>query len=140
VANQIRVQAGLQVGSFYVSQPQAVVATQQGSAGPTPGDLLVTPAGIDVSLAELSVPGGMCRMYNKDLVAWVEWGVFDYTSNKFYPVGKLIPGGIAVLQLSPNLGVQVGTGSGSVPTESSETLRFRSHGGNARVVVDCFDA
>ncbi len=134
MSNEARVQSSLQIkkGSLtYQSQPQAFNATVTGTNGPTPGAVTVTTVGTNVSLAQLTAMGGLCRLMNLDATNYVEYGVWNGAT--FFPLGELLPGETFVLRLSRNL--QYGA-SGTAVTDS---LRFRANTASVIVLCEIFD-
>lgn len=145
MANEITVQSYLQIKHGfleYQSRPNAFVASMQGVVGPTPGAVLVSKYGTDISLAQIIVPGGLCRIMNLDSDHYVQWGPYDLDAPnaEYLPVGELLPGESFVFRLSRQLGVQLGTGSGTAFSDSGITLRFKAVGGPCVVLVEAFDA
>ncbi len=74
---------------------------------------------------------------NQDSTNFVEFGIWDGTS--FYPVGRLLAGESYVLRLSPNLGEEYGTGTGTTG-EGINTLRFKADTASVNVLVEAFEA
>lgn len=141
MANEATIRASLNIRSGnlnYQSQPTSFQATVVGLNGPTPGCILVTPAGTDVSFAQLTAFGGLCWLYNMDTLNWVDYGIWDSVTKVFYPLGRLLPSEGYPMRLSPNLQVdEPGTGTG--PGTGTTTLRFKSYNQSVRVIVDAFD-
>lgn len=112
--------------------------------GPTPGEITVTPAGVDVDLSALIKPG-VAWMINLDLTNKVSWGVRDAETGKYYPLGKLPPSesdGNAWPQpiyfdddLFEEFG-QTGTGTSGPGTNF---LHLRAYNQNCRVVIKAFE-
>lgn len=140
MSNEIKVRASLAVNNpaqnlRYQNQPQGFSANMLGSAGPTPGDLLVSTAGTQVNFSQLTIMGGWCRIANKDLINYVEIGI--EANNIFYPLLELLPGEQIVIRLSRHIQQEaVGTGTYAGTT----SLLLRAEGAPVRVVVEAFDA
>jgi hypothetical protein len=111
MANEIRVTTALQVrkgSTQYLSQPATVQANMLGTRGPTPGALIIaTGAGTDISLAELSIPGGWARLMNLEVDVGTGTTSNNYitigikSGGNFYPFTWLQPGEETVLRLVP---------------------------------------
>lgn len=149
MANEARVTSSLQIFKRdestevvqldYQSRPTTFLATVLGSVGPTPGSVSVSVTGTDVNLSALAVPGGLCRVMNKDTTNRVEYGIYDPQAGTFYPLGEILPGETYVLRLSRNIaeefsGTVTGTG-----TLANNSLRFKAYGGSVEVLVEAFD-
>ncbi len=144
MSNEIRVQISLQIRDtnsslFYQSQPSAFLADRTGTRGPTPASIVVTVAGVTVSLAQLTALGGMCWMQNLDLTNYVEYGVYDPDTTEFYPFGELLPGEVNLVRLSRFLGEEMGAGTGSGTSGSGVLFQMRAVGGSCVVRCDAFD-
>lgn len=118
-------------------------ANMLGNNGPTPGTVLVPTKGVNINFAELTGMGGVCRMKNLDPSNFVTWGMFDSITNKFYPLGEMLPGESYVIRLSRDLGQQYGTGSGTGSGShlpgGNEFLHMRADIAACRVLVEAFD-
>lgn len=142
MANEIRVQTSLQIntGSLqYRSQPTQFNADMAGIGGPTPGQLVASLIGTDVDLSELEELGGLCRIQNLDDTNFVTYGIFDFSANRFYPLGEMLPGESYVLRLSREIGVEYGTGTGSAPLGTGDTLRIKADTAPCKVLVEAFE-
>ena len=143
MSNEITVQSSLQIrnGSlFYQSRPSSFQANMTGIRGPTPGSLHIPVSGIDVALSELDRPGGLCRIMNVDPFNYASFGIRDTASNRYFPLGELLPGESYVLRLSRILGQDYGTGTGSTPLGQTGVLHMKAPHGAADVIVEAFDA
>lgn len=143
--NEARVNSGLSVRKVdgqlilldYQSRPASFTADVSGTFGPTPGAFVASVAGTDADLTGLTVPG-FCWMQNMDSLNFVQFGVWDPETEKFYPVGELLPGESCLFRLSRNLGVEYeGTGSGT--TGPTNRLRFKADTSPCNVRVDAFE-
>ena len=71
-----------------------------GTAGPVPGAVLATTAGLDVSFTGLTTPA-YCRITNIDGTNFVEYGIWDGAT--FHELGELLAGESYPLRLSRNM-------------------------------------
>lgn len=122
---QIRKTSGQTTLLEYASQPSGFLATVTGTKGPTPGAMLASTTGTDVSLTQLTTPG-LCRIMNQDVTNFVEVGIFDGVIT-FYPLMKLLAGESYVFRLSAD--VEAG----------AATLRIRANTAAVNVLVECFE-
>ena len=80
MSNEIQLRHSLVIanGSYqYISAATAFNANQLVAGGPTPGQLLVSLAGIDVDLTQLTTQG-MCRITNLDTASSVNTNYITY--------------------------------------------------------------
>lgn len=128
----------IRVGNVsYNSQPSGFTADVTGSKGPCPGAFAVSTDGTDVDLSELSSPG-LCRLMNLDATNYVEWGIWEPLISHFYALGRILPGESYVIRLSPNVGQEYGTGTG---TEGAvNTFRFKANTAACNVLVEAFES
>jgi hypothetical protein len=138
MANEATVRVSLSVRSgatpLYQSTPSGFSADMAAPKGPSPGAITVTTAGVDVDLAELSIPG-LCFLHNTDDEYTVEYGIHD--GSVFHPFGEMLPGEQAMFRFSKNLGeehVTLGTGT----TATVNSFHMKAYGGSAIVKVECF--
>lgn len=125
----------------YQNRPATFIADVDGAKGPTPGAFAVSIYGTDCDLSELTQPG-LAVFKNLDDTNWVEYGIRDPETLKFYPLGALLPGEEYVIRLSPNLYEEypeVGTGTGTSGA-GTNTLRFRANYAGVNVSVEAFEA
>jgi hypothetical protein len=125
----------------YRSYPTAFIADVALAIGPTPGALLVSTVGTDVSFAQLTTPG-LCKLTNQDATNFVEYGIHDPVTNKFYFLGELLPGEFYILRLSRWLGreeTEPGVGTGT-SLGSANKLCMRSNHAPCVVLVEAFNA
>jgi hypothetical protein len=123
------------------SYPTQFTADVTGAKGPTPGAFTVSVHGTDVDLSELITPG-LARFYNQDPTNYVSYGIADPETDKFYPLGEILPGEFWPIRLSRLLGqeyAQAGTGTGTAGAETN-TLRFMANAAPCNVVVEAFEA
>lgn len=124
----------------YRSYPTAFTADVDGALGPTPGAFVVSIYGTYVDFSQLTVPG-LCRLTNQDPTNYVTYGIVDPETDKFYPLGELLPGEFFVLRLSRALGSEyadVGTGTGT--TGGSNRMQFVANVAPCNVLVEAFEA
>lgn len=142
--NEIRISANLQVrnaAQAWSNPVSAFNANQSGIRGPTPGAVLVPTGGVDIDLSALAKPGGWCMFTNLDPTNYVQWGILDGVSHKFYVVGELLPGEFHPVRLSRNLGTVYGTGAGTgTDVAGVDTLHFKAINASCNVKVEAFDA
>jgi len=122
----------------YNSRPTSFTGDLTGTKGPTPGAFAVSVTGTDVDLSELTTPG-YCRFANQDDENFVEYGIYDPETEKFYPLGEILAGESYVLRLSRNLAWEYGTGTGTSGPETN-TLRFRANTAVVSILVEAFEA
>jgi hypothetical protein len=125
----------------YRSYPTQFDADVDGALGPTPGAFMVSVYGTDADLGQLTTPG-LCRISNQDSDNFVTYGIKDPETDKFYPLGELLPGEFFVLRLSRNLGWEdtaSGTGTGTSGPKTN-LLHFRADTADCAVLVEAFEA
>jgi len=125
----------------YRSYPLTFNADVDGALGPTPGAFIASIYGTDVDLSQLTVPG-LCRLSNQDPTNYISYGICDPETDKFYPLGELLPGEFFLLRLSRELGQEYagsGTGTGTSGANTNK-LRFVSHTAPCAVLVEAFEA
>lgn len=121
----------------YRSLPTSFNIDMTGRMGPVPGAMLVTTAGTDVDLSQLTVPG-VCRIQNQDTTNWVEAGVWDPEAGVFYPMLEIGPGQTFPLQLARNLQQEYGTGTGTTGANTNR-LRLKADTAPCVVLVEAFE-
>lgn len=140
MANEATVTSNLRIvaGNInYQSQPTSFRATVTGRKGPTPGAIAVSTAGTDVDLSELTTPG-LCRIQNLDTTNYVQVGIWEPDTSKYYPIMELLAGESYVFRLSRDVGEQyAGTGTGT--DTPNNTLRLKAFGAACNVVVEAFE-
>ena len=136
VSLSIRKTSGIITMIDYQSR-RAFSADVTGTKGPTPGALTIPVGGKVVSFEELST-AGFCMLHNLDTTNYVEYGIRDPDSDRFYPLGEIGPGETYILKLTRNLNEEyIGTGTGT----SSPGNQFFMKANTADVVVsvECFE-
>jgi hypothetical protein len=127
----------------YQSRPGAFVADVDGTGGPSPGLVLVSPYGTNIDLSQLITPG-FFRVYNQSSLWAVEYGVWDPENLLFHPLLEVGPGESYVGKFSRFLAEEFGTGTGTGTLEvETNKLRFRalsSDGSSVPVVIEAFEA
>lgn len=108
--------------------------------GPTPGAFTVSVYGTDVDLSQLDMPY-CCWMMNQDKVNFITFGIKDYDTDRFYPLGELPPAGKPIyLPLSRYLlRALSGTGSGTSTPALMNTLHMLADTAACNVVVCAFE-
>lgn len=142
MANEATVTSSLRVvaGNIqYQSLPQSFNATVTGRKGPTPGAITATVGGTIVDLSELVQPA-LCRIGNLDTANWIEYGMLDPDTQKFYPLGEVLPGESYVIRLSRNVQEEYDTGiaTGTTGTARNQLL-IRANAQSCVVVVEAFE-
>lgn len=125
----------------YRSYPTQFTADVNGSLGPTPGAFIASIYGTDVDLSQLTTPG-LCKVSNQDSTNFVSYGICDPETDKFYPLGEILPGEFFLLRLSRNLAHEyagAGTGTGTTGAKTN-TLRFVADTASCVVLVEAFEA
>jgi hypothetical protein len=124
MADEINVQGSLQVNNsnlVWRSSPSGFLVDQTTAAGPSPGYVLATTAGVTVDLSALTTPA-LVMIQNLDGTNFVEFG--PYSGGTFYELGELLAGEHYVLRLSRNMAA----------------LRLKANTANCGCIVECFDA
>jgi len=138
MANEITISVNAQVrnGNLIDQTTSNYRADQNGLGGPTPGALLISTAGEDVTLTDLTTPG-LCVVQNIDETNYVEMGVHDGTL--FHPFIEIQPGETYVFRFSRNLGEEddvAGTGT----TGTVNTIFARANTAPAWILVKAYEA
>jgi hypothetical protein len=140
MANEAQVRASLQIrvgNGYYQSQPTVFNADVSTFNGPTPGAVTIDTGGIDIDLTQLTVPG-FCWMQNLDSTNFVEYGIYDFETDVFYPFGELLPGEINIIRLSRNFGIEYeGVGTGT--TGRTNRFRLKANTSSCVVRIDVFE-
>lgn len=131
----ITVNIGIELDHLSYNEGGGFSADVSLANGPTPGVLLVSTTGTDVSLVQLTTPG-LCYIKNLDTVNFVHYGIRDVETSRYYPLGELLPGEEYVLRLARYLGQEY-TDTGTSP--ATNKLHFRSDTAACRVRVEAFE-
>lgn len=141
MTNEATIRASLAVIQGNVnfrSNPQSFTADVTGSAGPGPGLVSATAAGVDIDLSAFTTPA-FCVLRNLDQTNFVEYGIWDGVS--FYPLGEIQPGEFYIIRLARNLTREYGTGTGTTGTAINR-LRVKTNNNSsaaANVVAEVFE-
>jgi len=135
---QVRVSLQIRSGNLdYRSNPTAFVADVEGVKGPTPGSLTIPVGGKSIDMGELTTPG-FCWMTNLDDTNYVEYGVYDPDTDRFYPLGEILPGEVYILRLARNLQEEYeGTGTGT--SGPNNRLFFKANTADVNVRIEAFE-
>src|SRR5262245_7127288 len=127
MAGEVNVQAALSVRKStdsgiplidYQGRPGTFRGDMDGSIGPTPGALVVTTAGVDISLSVISGAGldpGYGFVANYDTTNYIKVGISD--GSRFFSMLEVGPGEQYVYKLDRELGWTYSstTGTGTIP-------------------------
>lgn len=119
----------------YLSRPQTFNVDVTGTKGPSPGAITVSTSGTDLDLSQLTTPG-LCRISNQDATNYVEFGIYDASSTRFFPLGEIGPGESYVLKLSRNVGEEYYSTTG---TDTGNSIRFKANTAAVVVLVEAFE-
>ena len=141
MANEARLLISLQINKSnlqYQGRPTAFQADVTLTEGPTPGFVLVSKFGTQISLTQLTRPG-LCRFQNYSLLNNIAIGIYNTDQSEFYPFMLLKPGESYVLRLHPEINEEyAGTGTGT----TSEENKFwaQAENANSALLVEAFGA
>lgn len=141
MADEARVQVNLQIrrGNIdYSSRPTTFTEDVTGEIGPTPGAVAITTLGTDISFSQLTTPGFVV-FHNLDDTNFVEWGIYEPATDRFYPVGEIGPGEIYVMKFSRNLLEEYYPATGTGTSAPTNTFRMKANTASCVVVVECFE-
>lgn len=145
MANEATVVSSLQiVGSGnlqYRSFPTSFQADVAGNEGPETGFVVATVTGTVVTFVNLVTPA-LCHIRNLDSTNYVDYGIYDPDTNKFYPIGEILPGEGYIVRLSRNMEEEFGTGTSDTGTTGTDANRLMVRGNAASVntVIEAFEA
>lgn len=122
---------------YYRPPDTSFRADMTGRTGPSPGLVVATAAGTDVSLTAVGGGGGMARLKNQSLVNYVEFGPYDPATDIYMPLGEILPGEFTRIRLSRFLGQEFGL-TGTFIKGTGVTLRLKGVGGSVNVLVEVF--
>lgn len=135
---QVRISVTVRKGNLqYTNQKSAYSKTMTGTKGMSPGLLTIPTGGKVVLFNELFEPG-QCVITNiddKDSTKYVQWGMYDPDTSRFYPVGELGPGEVDKITLSRDFREEwIGTGTGT--SGPSSYFFMKAFGGDVPVTVE----
>lgn len=131
-------------GTIEYQSSQAFRVDMEGYGGPSPGDLIIPLVGRDVYFTELAAPG-LAVISNHGGVdgdsshEYVSYGIYDSTTDIYFPLGELLPGETYVLRLARTLHQEFPDASGTGTTADENYLRFKAHGAPCRVSLNAFE-
>ena len=140
MADEARITSSLQILSSklqYYSRPITFTGDVIGSKGGVPGAIAVALAGTNVDFSELTTPG-YCRIQNLDDTNYVEYGIYDPETYKFYPLGELLAGETYVFRFSRNLAAEYGTGTGTTGASTNQ-FQLKAYGSACDVLIEAFE-
>ena len=140
MADEATIFSGFQIanGDWLVPAGKTTfTADVTGIKGPTPGALAVSVTGTNVDLSQLTTPG-WCKITNLSTVNFVEWGIYDPETTKFYPVGEIPAGKWTVFKFSRNFAWEYGVGTGTSGAETN-VLRLRADTAACNVSVEAYE-
>jgi hypothetical protein len=107
--------------------------------GPCVGDVLVSTAGTDIDLSQMTEPG-WCILFNRDPTNYVEVGIWDPERLVYTPFGELRPLRGFPVFLTRFFGVEYTTpGTGTGTTGHTNRLRLKANTAACTVSVKAFD-
>lgn len=139
MANEIQWRGALRItnGNLqYASPITSFNDDMTGKKGPTPGALTIPVGGKVIPLNELT-EAGWCEMTNLDTTNYVEYGVRDPDTDRFYPFGELHPGKPQVVFLSRNL-LEAYEGTGTGTSGPNNQFFMKANGAPCNVTVFAF--
>lgn len=138
MANEATIRSSLQIfkqsGDVtvldYQGRPSTFQADVTGTAGPSPGVVNATTAGVEVDLSALTTPG-LCRVMNLDATNYVQFGVWDGTN--FWELGELLPGESYVFRLARTISDGTGT------SYTTGSLMLKANTATCICIVEAFE-
>lgn len=140
MADEIQVQSSLTIKADnvqYVGRPASFRADMTGRAGPTPGAVLISTAGTEVSLTALTTPG-FVQFTNQDDTNYVEVGIREPATGYFYPFIELLPGESFVMRFSRNL-LEEYQGTGTATSAATNQLWAKANSAELYLYVGAFE-
>lgn len=119
----------------YGGKPDSFAVDVTGTKGPCPGAVTVATAGTDIDLTELTTPG-LVQFHNQDATNYVEVGVKDASTGRFYPLFEVGPGESYVLKFSRNVGDEWYSTTG---TDSGNSLHAKANTDSVVLFVGAFE-
>jgi len=116
------------------------------AVGPTPGYVLALQAGVHIDLSKLTTGGlspglGVIRnlLDPNESSNFVEYGVFDKNSHKFYPWNEALPGEQYPFRISQFFGYEMGSGVIGTGTDGSNVcFHVKGVGGDVPIYLGVF--
>lgn len=141
MAGEATLRVSLQIvkGNVQYQSPQTGFQDDvAGSKGPCVGAVAVPPAGLDIDLSELTIPG-WCYVQNQDPTNFVQLGIREPATNRFFPLLLFKPGQGYPVNLSPYVGEQYdNTGTGT--SASINKLHAKADRAPCNVLFQIFEA
>lgn len=140
MASEVNVTVSLQITKdnlVYRTSLTGFSDDMSGTKGPTPGALTIPTGGKVVPLGELITPG-YCWLCNVSSTNYVEYGIRDPDTNKFYPLGELLPGKPQLIYLSRNVLEEYG-GTGTGTTSPGNQFFMKANTADCVVLVEAFE-
>lgn len=141
MSNEIQVMSSLTVNAGTVQHRSPKTAYNDdmtGRKGPCVGTISVSTAGTEIPMTQITVPGYI-ELTNLDSANFVEYGIWDTETVRFFPLGELRPGGKPqVLFLSRNL-LQQYEGTGTGTTAATNKFWLKANGASCNVTVSLFE-
>lgn len=120
-------------GNFRYRHPKSSFqASMTGSLGPTPGALLISTLGTDISLLEIGTPGFVV-VDNYDDTNFFTLGLWDPTTSLYYPFMEVGPGEFYPFKFSRQLLDELGTGGLGTGTTGAPNQVLRAYADTADV-------
>lgn len=140
MANEITVRVSLTISKDYLEYNKSRVfrADQNAIGGPTPGTVLISTNGTDLSLTPLDRPG-LCVIQNLDEANTVLFGRYDPSNTRFYPAIALKPGECFVIRLSDLWAEEEFSGTGTGTDATVTTIRLKALNDPCLVTVEAFE-
>lgn len=105
--------------------------------GPCPGMVTIPVGGISITFPYLTTPGQVV-ICNLDTANFVEYGIKDPGSGKFYPLGEVLAGESYVFRFSRNL-LENYTNTGTGTTGDVNYLWLKADTAPCDVIIDAFE-
>lgn len=142
--NEVTVRSSIQITSTELNWRSPFTeqfrADMTGRRAPSPGGLVVTPAGVDVDLSEISSPSlyEIANLDDPTTGNLITMGIWDGT--EFYPLLEVLPGESYTGRLSRYLTTSIGAGSGTGTYDTGTyTLRLKSDYENVNAYIGIFE-
>lgn len=157
MSNEVRVNAGLQIRKMdsdrstillqYLNQPSGFQADMTGAKGPSPGAIVCTTTGTQVDFSQLTRPTfcqithlGRADGTDPTDVDYVQIGIWDPATRKFYPMDEVWPGETYTRRLSRNLQeIYVGPGTGTAAGGETARMMILANGASQNIKVEAFE-